>query len=158
MLLQWLILVPSSFVVCHEEETPSNSLLLNSSAARKGDNLKLQVVVRLVSPHLSLQCPSYRLVDELSKEIVQPAETQSDHRYEAGVSRQEKLTFHSPGALLPGSAVELDVGAADGGRAVHRVDRGAACLVALDGDAGTDGEIADAQVEGAAVLSVKRSE
>lgn len=54
--------------------------------------------------------------------------------------------------------MEVDACAADSGLASHAVDRRAAGLVAFDGDARTDGQIADVQVKRAAVLSVKRRE
>lgn len=56
-----------------------------------------------------------------------------------------------PGSLSPGSAPELDAGAAHGGGAAGAADIGSAGWVAADGHGGADRQLIDIELEGAAV-------
>lgn len=116
--------------------------------------------------HLFLQRISQSLINELWEEIVQPAETRSDHRnkgeYSAHIitSKTVKKSHCIPsyGFPLPGSTVEFDCGAAYSGCAVGVADLRSACIITLDGNAWSDGELVHIQIKEAAVLSVKREE
>lgn len=127
-------------------------------------DLKQQVGIRLVP--LTCFCRAFRKA--LSMNFLKRLYSQLKHRRITGmraVCRALPRKPHSPlprtgsstaGFLLPGSTVEFDAHATDGGRAVDSADLRTACPVSLDGDARSDGEITDAQIERAAVLSVKR--
>lgn len=58
---------------------------------------------------------------------------------------------HFPGSLSPGSAPELDAGAAHVGGAAGAAEIGSAGWVPADGHGGADRQLIDIELEGAAV-------
>lgn len=120
--------------------------------------------------HLLLHGLAQSPVNVLGEEIVEPAETHTQVSWGVETLNGTRVSHwvvvirrigsesvgkqkpdHFPGFLSPGSAPELDAGAAHGGSAAGAADIGSAGWVTADGHGGADRQLTDIELEGAAV-------